>query len=214
MHIATLGAGSMAGSLARAWLAAGHDVTIAGRAPAKAAALAAEVGARTASLRDAAAAADVVLLAVLAVDLAGVDATLDAADGALAGKALVDCTNPVEVERFTLTTRGGPDASLAARVERRTGAHVVKAFNLAQHEVWRNAPRYGGAPLLVPVATDHPGARAAADELVRATSAEPLDAGSLEHAAYLEAMGAVIIRQLWGGRPRASAFQLMVPDAA
>jgi predicted dinucleotide-binding enzyme len=120
MHISTLGAGSMAGSLARAWLAAGHDVTIAGRTPAKAAALAAEVGARTASLRNAAAAGDVLLLAVLAVDLAGVDATLDAADGALAGKTLVDCTNPVEVERFTLTTKGVPDASLAARVERRT----------------------------------------------------------------------------------------------
>jgi predicted dinucleotide-binding enzyme len=52
------------------------------------------------------------------------------------------------------------------------------------------------------------------DALVRATGAEPLDAGGLEHAAYLEAMGAVIIRQLWGGRPPASAFQLIVPDTA
>jgi hypothetical protein len=215
MHIATLGAGHMAGALARPWLSAGHDVTIAGRTPAKAAALAAEIGARAGHLADVAADADVLLLAVLAVDLDGVDATLRAAgadDGALAGKVLIDCMNPVEVERFTLTTRGGPDPSLAARVQRLTGARVVKAFNLADQGVWRSAPRYGGAPQLVPVATDDADARATADELVRATGAEPLDAGSLEHAEYLEAMGAVIIRLLWGGRHPTTVFQLQAAD--
>ncbi|WCB92232.1 Pyrroline-5-carboxylate reductase [Baekduia alba] len=210
MNIAFLGAGHMAEALAPAWLAAGHEVTIGGRTPSKAEDLAARVGARPAgSLAAAAAAADVVVLAVL---YAGIEETVRAA-GPLDGKVLIDVNNPVEVERFTLVDFDGAP-SLAAWLARATGAEVVKAMNLVQADVWRRRVTFAGAPLVVPVATDSARARGVADGLVRAAGGVPLDAGGLEHAGYVEAMGAVIVRHLWGGADPLSAFQLVVGQAA
>src|SRR3712207_2992971 len=102
MKIGVLGAGRMAEALVPHWLEAGHDVLIGGRTVPKATALAKRLGARGGGMREAAAFADVVVLAVLH---RGIDATLQAAgaqDGTLAGKPLLDCNNPVETERFTL----------------------------------------------------------------------------------------------------------------
>src|SRR6188472_1559833 len=111
VKIGVLGAGHMAEALVPHWLEAGHDVLIGGRTVSNAVALAKRLGARGGSLREAAEFGDVVLLAVLH---GGIDATLRAAgapDGALAGKPLLDCNNPVETERFTLVSR--TDSSLA-----------------------------------------------------------------------------------------------------
>ena len=49
---------------------------------------------------------------------------------------------------------------------------------------------------------------------MRDAGAEPLDSGDLLHAHELEAMAAVIIRQLFAGADPPSAFQLMVGDGA
>jgi predicted dinucleotide-binding enzyme len=48
---------------------------------------------------------------------------------ALRGKAIIDCNNPVEVERFTLVTQ--PGRSMAQYIEQVTGGHVIKAFDLS-----------------------------------------------------------------------------------
>ena len=186
-------------------------VTIGGRTPAKTESLAARTGARAATLREAAAAADVVVLAVL---YAGVQDTLraaGAADGVLRGKVLVDVNNPVEVERFTLVDFGAP--SLAEHLADATGAVVAKAMNLVQSDVWRRRATFAGARLVVPVATDSAVAREVVDGLVRDAGAVPLDAGPLVHARYVEAMGAVIVRHLWTGGETLSAFQLTVGEA-
>lgn len=158
MKIATLGAGAMAAALVPHWVAAGHELVIGGRHEDKARALAAGVGARHSGLAASAEGADVVLLAVR---WEAVDWTLEQAgapDGRLAGKILIDCTNPVEVERFTLTTEGRE--SLAERVARLSGAKVVKAFNLCHATVWRDVLRLDGRRLVVPLAADD---RAAVD---------------------------------------------------
>jgi 8-hydroxy-5-deazaflavin:NADPH oxidoreductase len=210
MNIAFLGAGTMAEARTPLWVAAGHHVTIGGRTPAKTESLAARTGARAATLREAAAAADVVVLAVL---YAGVQDTLraaGAADGVLRGKVLVDVNNPVEVERFTLVDFG---ASLAEHLADATGAVVAKAMNLVPSEVWRRRATFAGARLVVPVATDSAVARQVVDGLVRDAGAVPLDAGPLVHARYVEAMGAVIVRHLWTGGEALSAFQLTVGEA-
>jgi predicted dinucleotide-binding enzyme len=155
--------------------------------------------------------ADVVLLAVHwdgvdeALTLAGAD------DGTLAGKVIIDCGNPVEVQRFTLVDR---DRSLARRIQDRTGARVVKAFNLAHSNVWEHVPDYDGRPLVVPIAGDDADAKAVVSRLVTAVGAQALDAGDLEHAAYLEAMAAVIIRILFGGADPTTVFNLVQPAKA
>jgi predicted dinucleotide-binding enzyme len=215
MDIGILGAGRLAEALAAPWVAAGHDVVVGGRTPAKAAAVAERTGARAApSLRAVAEGADVVVLAVL---YQGIEATLEtagAADGVLAGKVLVDVNNPVETEDYTVVADWTP--SLAEHLAAVTGAEVVKTLHMVGSDVWRTRATFAGAPLWVPVATDSPRARAVAERLIRDAGAEPLDAGGLSQAHNLEAMTAVIIRLLWNGAQPLSAFQLTVgaPAAA
>lgn len=207
MKLGVLGAGRMAEGLVPYWLAAGHEVVIGGRTLAKTRELAERLGARSATLRDAAEFGEVVFLAVLS---AGVESTLrdaGAADGTLAHKVLIECTNPFEHDHFTVTT--APGRSVSENVARATGAQVVKAFNQVHFEVWKRSARYAGQPLLVPIAGDQR-SKAVASELIRDAGGEPLDVGGLEHAYELEAMAAVVIRLLIAGADPLSAFQLLV----
>jgi predicted dinucleotide-binding enzyme len=211
MKIGFLGAGLMAESLAPSWVAAGHELIVGGRTPAKTAALAARVGARAATLRETAETADVLVLAVLYDGVAETLAAAGAADGVLRGKVLIDVNNPVEIEHFQVIDDFAP--SLAEHLARVTGADVVKALNQVHHDVWRRHATYRGTPLVVPVATDSAAARAVADTLVRDAGGTPLDAGPLAQARNIDAMAAVIIRHLFSGGHSLSAFQLTVAQA-
>jgi predicted dinucleotide-binding enzyme len=211
MKIGFLGAGSMAEAVVPLWVAAGHEVIVGGRTPEKTAELAQRVGARAATLREAAEAGEVLVIGVL---YAGVAATLEAAgaaDGVLGGKVLIDVNNPVETEHFQVVDDFAP--SLAEHLARSTGADVVKALNQVHADVWQRGVTYGGAPLVVPVATDSAAAREVANTLVRDAGATPLDAGPLAQARNIEAMTAVIIRHLNSGGAALSAFQLTVAEA-
>ena len=64
MKIGVIGAGNMSSALGSRWAAAGHELLIAGRTPEKAQALAGELGARSGSLREAAAFGDVVFVGI------------------------------------------------------------------------------------------------------------------------------------------------------
>ncbi|WP_225803501.1 NAD(P)-dependent oxidoreductase [Streptomyces sp. NK15101] len=86
--VSLLGLGAMGTALARAWLAAGHPLTVWNRTPARAEALAAE-GAKVADSAAAAVAASG-LVVVCLLDDDSVGAALDGVD--LAGKDLVDLT--------------------------------------------------------------------------------------------------------------------------
>ena len=210
MRIGVLGAGRIVEALVPHWTRAGHDVMLSGRTPEKAAALAGRLGVRVGTPREAARFGDVVLLAVL---YQGIDATLEAAgagDGVLAGKVLIDCNNPVEVEDFTLVDDFTP--SLAEYLAATTGARVVKALHQVHADVWEHSVRFAGRALAVPMAGEAE-AKETVAELVRDAGAEPIDAGELAQARNLEAMTAVIIRLLWRGADPRSAFQLTVGSA-
>ncbi|QNP68185.1 NAD(P)-dependent oxidoreductase [Streptomyces roseirectus] len=86
--VTLLGLGAMGAALARAWLAAGHPLTVWNRTPARATALTAD-GARAARTAAEAVAANP-LIVVCLLDDASVGEALDGAD--LAGKDLVDLT--------------------------------------------------------------------------------------------------------------------------
>jgi predicted dinucleotide-binding enzyme len=157
------------------WVAAGHELIVGGRTPEKTADLAAQVGARAATLREAAEEAQVLVIGVLYVGVAETLAAAGAADGVLRGKVLVDVNNPVETEHFQLVDDFTP--SLAEHLARVTGADVVKALNQVHRDVWSRRATYGGRPLVVPVATDSAAAREVADRLVLDAGATPFDAG-------------------------------------
>src|SRR5437016_721258 len=93
MRIAVIGMGNVGGVLGRRWAAAGHAVTfgVRDKGDPKAVAGAKAAKASVASVPEAAAGAEVV---VLAVPWPAVRDALAAA-GDLAGKVLLDCTNPL-----------------------------------------------------------------------------------------------------------------------
>ncbi|MFJ5230852.1 NADPH-dependent F420 reductase [Kitasatospora sp. NPDC088391] len=197
MRIGILGTGNMADALATHWARAGHQVVVGGRDLAKARRLADRIGHRTGAgdLRTAAEHAEVALLAVPFGAAAALAGTLR---DALAGRTLIDCTNPVG-PGFRLLTAHGPSAAeqvAAAAPE----ALVVKAFNLCHENVWRmDPPVFDGRPLAVPLCTDHPAALALASHLTRDLGCTPLAAGPLGNAALLEATAALFIT-LWVGQ--------------
>ncbi|WP_418959825.1 NADPH-dependent F420 reductase [Streptomyces tritici] len=195
MRIGVLGTGNMADALATHWVRAGHEVTVGGRDIDRAERLAARIGggAKPAGLRAAAEAGEDVVLAALPY-AAGADVARELR-AALAGKALIDCSNPLGPD-FRLLTEGGPSAAqrLSAAAPE---AHVVKAFNLCHEDVWRmRPPVFDGRPLAVPVCGDDDGALALVRELVRDTGCTPVAGGALARAGLLEATAALFIA-LW-----------------
>ncbi|GAB3849555.1 NADPH-dependent F420 reductase [Dactylosporangium cerinum] len=205
MKIGVLGAGSMAHALGGQWVAQGHEVFIGGRDGCKAEALGAELGAQSGSLREAAEFGDVVLMGV---HWAGIEDTAVAIGDAVRGKVVIDCGNPVEVEGFTLITE--PGDSLGELIQRRTGARVVKAFNLCHAEVWQmRPPVFDGRPLAVPYSSDDPAAKEVVAQLIREMGADPIDLGPLYHSKDLEGMGTVIITLLFGGLAPRTVFNLV-----
>lgn len=205
MKIGVLGAGVMADALGTRWAAAGHELMVAGRTADKADALARRWGGRAGSFRDVAEFGDIALIAVL---YQGIPATLAEIGDGLRGKPIVDCNNPVEVEHFTLVTE--PGRSMAQEIELATGGHVVKAFNLCEAHVWRmEPPIFDNRRLAVPYCGDHSAALDMTRQLIADLGGVPLPIGDLQHAHHLEAMAAIVISLLFGGRDPYTVFNLV-----
>jgi predicted dinucleotide-binding enzyme len=123
MKIAVLGAGRVGSTVGRLWHAAGHDVTFAARHATRPRARAAELGERAhaASVADATAAAEVVLVAVPGPAVTDV---LQMA-GPLAGRIVIDAANSFGQQQLSMR-------SLADAFPR---ARWVRAFNSLSVEV-------------------------------------------------------------------------------
>jgi NADPH-dependent F420 reductase len=127
------GTGPQGRGLVRRWAGAGVSVVVGSRAADRAAATASELAEATGgdvrglSNEDAAAAADVV---VVAVPYDGHADLLRSLVGALAGKIVVDCVNPLGFDKqgaFALPVDDGSAAQEAAAIL--TGSTVVAAFH-------------------------------------------------------------------------------------
>lgn len=176
MHIAIIGAGNVGKALGQGWARAGHDVVFGLRHAAGR-----EVPAgRAAEIPDAVRDAAVV---VLATPWPAVESALAAA-GPLAGKILIDCTNPLLPELRGLAV--GTTESAAERIAALApGARVVKAFNTTGAGNMAN-PRYGSASLTMLYCGDDTDAKHTVRELIVALGFAPEDAGALHAARYLE----------------------------
>jgi 8-hydroxy-5-deazaflavin:NADPH oxidoreductase len=185
VDVTIIGTGNMARGIATRVLAGGHSVTLLGTTPAKAEALAAELegDVRAGSAGDALA-GDV---AVLAVWYQAVDDVLAIHGDQLAGRVVVDITNPVDLETFApLTVEEGSVAQhIAARVP---GAKVVKAFNTTFAGTLVEG-RVAGQPLDVFLAGDDQAAKDIVKQLVRDGGLRPVDVGALALAHQVEALG-------------------------
>ncbi len=146
-RIGILGSGDVAKTLAAGLRTHGYDVRMATRTGGRLDAFSAESGIPHGSLEDVAAWAEGLVLAVAG---RGAKETLrEAGAGNIAGKWVMDVTNPIEVsppEDGVLRFFTGPNASLMEELQDAfPGAHFVKAFNSVGHARMVN-PSYAGGP--------------------------------------------------------------------
>jgi len=166
-------------------LAGGHTVTLLGTSADKAQAVAGELSGdvRAGAVGDELT-GDVVVLAVWYQVL---DDVLGRYGDQLAGKVVVDITNPVDPSAFQpLTVEAGSAAQeIAAKAP---GAKVVKAFNTTFAGTLV-AGEVAGQPLDVFLASDDEDAKSSVRELAESAGLRPIDAGPLARAHELEALG-------------------------
>ncbi len=191
MKVTIIGTGNMARGIGTRALAGGHAVTLVGTEAGKAEALATELqsaaqdGASVQASSGAALEGDVV---VLAVPYAAAASLVQQYADQLVGKVIVDITNPVDFS--TMSPAVAPGISGAEEIAKAApaGAKVVKAFNTTFAGTLI-AGQVGGQPLDVFVAGDDADAKAAISELVSSGGLRAVDAGPLERARQLEALG-------------------------
>jgi predicted dinucleotide-binding enzyme len=126
MKVAIIGAGNVGKALATSLIRAGHDVALSASTPESTKAAADAVGAVAAtSNASAASEADVTILAVPYVG-AG-QAVAEEIGPAVAGRIVIDATNPIKADYSGLATnvRSGAEELQASL----GGANVIKAFN-------------------------------------------------------------------------------------
>ena len=186
MRIGILGSGLIGGKLGTLFARAGHQVTFSySRSIDKLEGLAAEAGngARVGSPAQAAKTADIVLLAV---HWSRVDEVLALA-GDLAGKTVITCSLPMTKDDTALAVghMSSGAEKLAAKIPE---AHVVSAFSTTPSEVLFGVFEAKGtrpAPTLVYCGDDRH-AKEIAAQLIADLGFEPMDAGALQLARYIE----------------------------
>jgi 8-hydroxy-5-deazaflavin:NADPH oxidoreductase len=211
MRVGIIGTGAMARALGARWAASGRTVLIAGRSPSRSADAADATGARASRFGDVIRRSDILLLAV---DHRAVDEVLEQMDtgsGVLHGKVLIDCTNPVDTADNRLDLPTGA-TSMAEYLADRTGAQVVKAFNMAQASVWERPPQWGlSQPATVLSAAADGGAADAVTALIDDLGFRSVNIGGLDRARYLEAAAAIVIGLLAAGEPSGSLLTWVRP---
>jgi predicted dinucleotide-binding enzyme len=209
MKIGVIGAGNVGGALGTLWARKGHQVVFGVRDTGDAAIQkllqAAGGKAQAKSVRDAAAFADAV---VLAVPWPAVPDALKSA-GNLSGKILVDCTNPLSPDLSGLvigtTTSAGEEVARLAG-----GAKVVKAFNTIGAAVFEN-PHFGSERASMFICGDDAASKKAVGELASQLDFDVVDVGPLMAARWLEPLAMLWIHVAFkqGFGPTGHGFRLL-----
>jgi len=183
-RITVIGTGNMGSAIAGIVAKGGASVQVVARDRAKATQLAESVNGEAASFGDSLT-GDIVVLALPYPALADV---VGVYGEQLAGKTVVDVTNPVDFATFDSLTVPA-DSSAAAELQAQLpGARVVKAFN-TNFAATLFSGEVGGVPATVIIAGDDEDAKAQLTEVVSAGGVSVADAGGLARARELEAVG-------------------------
>ena len=180
--ITIVGTGNMARGIAARALAAGRKVELLNRDASKAATVAAELGSNvTSGTVGQAPAGDIV---VLAVPFDAAKEIVSSYGEALAGKTIVDITNPVNFETFD-SLMVAPGTSAAEEIAALTPGNVVKAFNTTFAGALI-AGETEGQTLDGFIAGDNAEATAAVASLMSDGGMRPLVVGALKRSRELE----------------------------
>jgi len=167
-HLTILGTGNMGQAIAAVAGRGGHSVQLLG-----------EADSTTAVTGD---------IVVLAVPYDAVATVIAQRGVSLAGKIVVDITNPVNFETFdslTVPTDSSATAEIAAALP---GSKVVKAFNTA-FAATLTSGQVGDLTTTVLIAGDDADAKSTLAGVVTSGGLKAIDAGGLHRARELEALG-------------------------
>jgi hypothetical protein len=183
--ISIIGTGNMARAIGALAVAGGNTVEILGRDQSKAADLARALGgSATTGEWGAVPAGDIVIVALLYASVVPVVAQYG---DALAGKVIVDISNPFNAAFDGLAH--SEETSIAQEVAKvaPAGASVVKAFNT----IFRNVLEKGRPDVFI--ASDNAQAKASLKAFIESIGLRPLDVGGLKMAHWLEGVGVVTV---------------------
>jgi 8-hydroxy-5-deazaflavin:NADPH oxidoreductase len=197
-RVGILGSGGVGQALALGFAGRGHEVMMGSRGPAKPeleAWLRDHEEVRFGSFADAAAHGELLVLAVLGT---AVEAALEQAGAPnLAGKVLIDTTNPLDFSHgFPPGLEWGHTDSGGEHVQRAApDAKVVKAFNIIG-SAYMVDPQFpeGRKPTML-IAGNDPDAKASVDRVVQSFGWPPaVDVGGIEASRELEALCILWVR--------------------
>ena len=211
MKVGILGSGDVAKALAGGFLNHGHDVMMGTRETAKLATWAAQNSkGRVGTFADAAKFGELVVLAVKGT--AAADALRAAGTANLAGKPVIDATNPISDAPPTngvLKFFTSLDESLMERLQRDfPRARFVKAFNSVGNALMVNPQFKGGKPTMFICGNDE-AAKKTVSRILDEFGWETADMGKAEAARAIEPLCMLwcipgFLRQEWG-----HAFKLL-----
>jgi 8-hydroxy-5-deazaflavin:NADPH oxidoreductase len=180
-RIGIIGAGHIGGTLAKLWVASGHEVLLSSRHPEELKALAASLGpkARVGTPREAAVFGEVVLVSVPYKALPDIGRELKSE---LAGKVVLDTCNPYPERDGPMAVEVRKEGTGVASPRYLPGVRLVRAFNAIgwrdlEHEAHRPGELIG-----IPLAGDDSQALAVAQQLVSDAGFAPVVVGGLDRA--------------------------------
>ena len=184
--ISIIGAGNMATAIATRAAQHGHTIEIISRNTAKAQALADQIGnGATSATFGATPLGDIVIVAIPYTDTVSAVANYGKA---LAGKILVDISNPFNADASGLMTTPGNSAAQQIAAAAPEDTSVVKALNTIFGHVLAQ-----DTPLDAFLAGDSTEAKAQVAAFLQSIDLRPLDAGGLQMASVLEWTGILLM---------------------
>lgn len=181
LKIGIIGTGQIGGTLARLWVAAGHEVLMSSRHPDELKGLAASLGprARVGTPREAALFGEVVLMSVPYGALPQVGRDLKTE---LAGKIVLDTCNPYPSRDGEMAVEARKVSTGVADPRFLPGVRLVRAFNAINSGDLAGEAHRAGEPIAIPLAGDDAQALAVAERLVRDAGFAPVVVGPLARA--------------------------------
>jgi predicted dinucleotide-binding enzyme len=201
--IGIIGAGHIGGTLAKLWVASGHEVLLSSRHPEELKSLAAALGPRAhvGTPREAAVFGEVVLVSVPYKALPQIGRDLKSE---LAGKIVLDTCNPYPERDGPMAAQVRTEGTGVASAQFLPGARLVRAFNAINWRDLEHEAHRQGELVAIPLAGDDAQALRVAQQLVTDAGFAPVVVGGLSRAREFDVGTAPYTRLLTAAQLRAA----------
>ena len=192
MNVTIIGAGKMGRGIGIRLLSGGHSVTLVDRDPNSAAALVEQIASSAkngATIKTAPFGSSIDdQIVFLAVPYGAISSIIEQYGAKLAGKTVVDITNPMNSTYDGLAVPASTSAAEEIAREVPNGTKVIKAFNTTFAGTLEKG-EVDGEPLDILIAGDDAEAKSELAGLVKDGGMRPIDTGPLSRARQLEGIG-------------------------